>query len=79
MSDIIAVTPFDQLECNEENWNCKFKSMSRKAIIGTPNKDIIRTWGVSRAASYQLRKFKGNSKYTSIVGEKPDLGPVKIK
>jgi hypothetical protein len=74
ISDLIAVTPFEQLECNDVNWNCKVKSMSRKAIIGTPNKDIIRTWGVSKAAAYRLRKFKGNSKYSSAVRDKQDLG-----
>ena len=53
--------------------------MSRKAIIGTSNKDIIRTWGASKAATYRLIKFKGNSKYSCGVQDKPDLGFAKIK
>lgn len=79
ISDLIAVTPFEQLECNEESWNCKAKSMSRQARIGRPKKDITRTWGVSKAAAHRVRKFKENSNYSSTVREKPDLGSEKIK
>ena len=53
--------------------------MSRKEIIGTSNKDIIRTWGASKDAAYRLRNFKGNSKYSCGVQYKPDLGFAKIK
>eukprot|EP01018_Ginkgo_biloba_P001675 Gb_11972 [translate_table: standard] len=79
LSDLIATTPFEQIRSKEVSWSHRVKHMSRRTKFGIQRRNLIRKWRVSKAAAYNLRKFKEKLNYLSEVSYKPQSESIEVK